>query len=105
MSSAQRSVQSSTGQVGKIKDQLLSNLLRLPTWKTSPDYTEKTVSSSAYVYSCMKSQVPQGSWVEGVSSSRNDSALASTGHMIPSFSVLATDMADLPSVTCKCPSS
>lgn len=53
----------------------------------------------------MKSQAPLGSWVKGDSSSQNDSALASTGHMIPSFSVTATDTAHLLSVTCKCPNS
>lgn len=45
----ERSEQTSTSQVGKINDQLLSILLRLSTCKTSPNYTEKTFRFSAYV--------------------------------------------------------
>lgn len=48
MSSTQRSEQTSTSQVGKINDQLLSILLRLSTCKTSPNYNEKTLRFSAY---------------------------------------------------------
>lgn len=49
--------------------------------------------------------MPRGPWAEGASSSRNDSSLASPGHVISSFSVIAICTAHLPRVTCKRPSS
>lgn len=47
MSLSQRPEQSSTSQMGKRNDQLLSNVFRFPTCKTSPDYTENTFPAHA----------------------------------------------------------